>query len=316
MGQTLSLGAIGLYLSHAEAWPRLVDEGLEYGIIFEDDLRFFAPSFKTILQQLAPQDSPSLDRAYNGSLIYLQHCSCDSETPCWPRGCSSAPAYPYPKIKDVASNVVVPCTAAYVLSKGAARQLLQRAFPISEQLDRAFLNNVVMGLHRQLFEPAVAQVGAVWLSSDVQDVGIHEGDPEGYENESELCDLSPNKYAPYRGAYSDYASYSRRRSYSDYAYQRRRGSYGEYAYYRRRRGSYSDYAYYLRRRSYSDYAYHRRRSSYSGYAYYRRRRSHSDYASYRRRRSDDEATTKLESVVQRLDEATTRLESVVTLYRD
>eukprot|EP00928_Gymnodinium_smaydae_P020123 TRINITY_DN17777_c0_g1_i2.p1 TRINITY_DN17777_c0_g1~~TRINITY_DN17777_c0_g1_i2.p1 ORF type:complete len:486 (+),score=121.28 TRINITY_DN17777_c0_g1_i2:96-1553(+) len=156
----LSPGAIGCYLSHAMAWEQIVKRGLDYGLVFEDDTRHFAKGFGDAVK------SKVLERkGANGDIVYLQHCDASAN---WPRGSEVAPVEPStPHILD--SDLIVPCTAAYMISQKAARQLLRYAFPLSTQLDRALAGLAVRGLTRMRFEPALAQVGKVSEESDIQD---------------------------------------------------------------------------------------------------------------------------------------------------
>merc|ERR1719247_922970 len=43
----MTAGGIGLFLAHADAWQQIIKMKLDYGIIFEDDLTLFAPSFES-----------------------------------------------------------------------------------------------------------------------------------------------------------------------------------------------------------------------------------------------------------------------------
>lgn len=161
--EELSPGAVGLYLSHAKAWQRIKDEGLQFGLVFEDDLRFFSKYFK-----------PTIDMMLNfkivADIVYLQHCEDSSH---WPRGQGYTGYTPWgnPEPRTISMDEIVPCTAAYLLSHHAVDQLLKSAFPIESQLDRTLstkISNATVGLQRLILEPAVAQVGPESFHSNVQ----------------------------------------------------------------------------------------------------------------------------------------------------
>lgn len=156
----LSPGAIGCYLSHAMAWEQIVERNLDYGLVFEDDMRHFSKAFEGSVRSslIETKTSP-------GDIVYLQHCDSSSE---WPRG-SPTPPEGSSFVRHLDSDLIVPCTAGYMVSQRAARQLLHRAFPIKTQLDRAMAGDTVKGLSRLRFEPALAQVGNISMESDVQD---------------------------------------------------------------------------------------------------------------------------------------------------
>lgn len=159
----LSPGALGLYLSHAIVWKDIVDKKLSFGLVFEDDLRYFGagfePAVRQILESKPAQPIPDL--------AYFQHCE---DSAAWAPGFPQGP--PGTSVaREVMEDEIVPCTSAYLLSQRAAKQLLEKAFPISMQLDRALstaVNNATRGLRRLIFEPALAQVGPESYKSTVQ----------------------------------------------------------------------------------------------------------------------------------------------------
>jgi GR25 family glycosyltransferase involved in LPS biosynthesis len=154
----LSPGAIGCYISHAKVWEQIVSKDLDYGLIFEDDMRHFRPDFEKIVRT-GSLENPKAD----GDIVYLQHCSGQ-----WDRG-SDTPPEGMAELHKVDNDLIVPCTAGYLVSNKAARQLLQNAFPMQVQLDRAMAGSAVEGLSRLRYEPALAQVGNESAVSDVQE---------------------------------------------------------------------------------------------------------------------------------------------------
>merc|ERR1712083_830189 len=149
-----------------KAWQAIIDQNLDYGVIFEDDLRYFADNFEGLLHREVFQVDDPLAQARHG-IIHLQHCG---DNALWPRGSSRQPRRQATLKEVLNGDEVTPCTAAYVVSNRATHQLIQTAFPVKHQLDRAFVPSVIGDLPRFRFEPAIAQVGPEWLMSDVQDM--------------------------------------------------------------------------------------------------------------------------------------------------
>lgn len=107
----LSYGAVGCYLSHINIWKKLVNNDLDYIIIFEDDAN---PKFNfTELQQIIKNVPNDWDIIFFGG-IYND----------------------YNIIKD---NIVKLKrfyeTHAYIINKKGALKLLTNAFPIKKQID-------------------------------------------------------------------------------------------------------------------------------------------------------------------------------------
>jgi len=159
----LSPGAIGCYISHAKVWEQIVDRNLDYGLIFEDDMRHFGADFEKIVRNHTLENKKRDENA--GDIVYLQHCDSSAD---WDRG-SPTPPEEESILHELDSDLIVPCTAGYLISNSAARQLLYNAFPIKVQLDRAMAGSAIEGLRRLRYEPALAQVGNVSASSDVQE---------------------------------------------------------------------------------------------------------------------------------------------------
>jgi len=151
----LTPGAVGLFLSHAEVWKQIAESNLDYGVVFEDDLAYFTADFEDKVR------SGILENAsFQDDFVYLQECS---KASAWPRSGSLEASYTV-----LEAEQVVPCTAAYIVSKKAAGLLLTNAFPMSTQLDHALSGAVVSGLRRASYIPSLAQVGNHSLVSDVQ----------------------------------------------------------------------------------------------------------------------------------------------------
>lgn len=161
----MTAGGVGLFLGHADAWRRVVERRLDYGIIFEDDLSFYAPNFEVEVSAiLKSPDPPDWD------FLYLQQ-----DIPSWPKNT------PYPYKKEVTSRLqklsgLVPNTGAYIVTQLGAQKLLTGAFPATKQLD--YQITYVENLRRSALSPTVAQCNEhrsskfsdiVYRDSDVQD---------------------------------------------------------------------------------------------------------------------------------------------------
>lgn len=162
----LSLGAIGLYLAHAEAWQRIVDRDLDFGLVFEDDLVLYGKTFDRALRDIEKMSLSSWD------WVYLQSCKRDPGHPedSWPK--DGAEPKKMPELARC-SEIKVPCTGLYAVSRAGARKLMRDAFPIEQQLDLAVMS--MSSLARWRFVPPVAQVSenhTFWYDTDVQDYTI------------------------------------------------------------------------------------------------------------------------------------------------
>ncbi|CAK0807531.1 unnamed protein product [Prorocentrum cordatum] len=63
----MTAGGLGLYLGHAAAWRHILSAGLDFGLVFEDDLTLFAPSLPR--QRLrGPRRHRPADRPGGGAL--------------------------------------------------------------------------------------------------------------------------------------------------------------------------------------------------------------------------------------------------------
>jgi GR25 family glycosyltransferase involved in LPS biosynthesis len=133
----MTAGGVGLYLGHAAAWHHVVSKGLDYGMVFEDDLTLFANSFKRqVATILDGRDANSSD----WDLLYLQRCNDNT----WKKQrVDGDDSDTNPTHNEVAWSFVVklqegqqvPCTGAYIITQAGARRLLQEALPAREQLD-------------------------------------------------------------------------------------------------------------------------------------------------------------------------------------
>lgn len=178
----MTAGGLGLYLGHAAAWQHILSAGLDYGIVFEDDLTLFSPTFRdNVSAALAGHSSVAQNASgthASWDLLYLQRC----DDPAWskervwqksamPTGDHTA------RIVQLAPNATITCTGAYVLTREGALKLLEGALPARLQLDAQL--GRVPGLVRAALSPPVAQcqevfknkIGGSYRDTDVQNKG-------------------------------------------------------------------------------------------------------------------------------------------------
>lgn len=133
--EVASLGAVGASVSHASLWRKIVDSGVPYAVVFEDDARFDLDQLQ-LINELAPT-LPSeaevwLFGVYKPNLIHD----------------------PYPNSKW---SRVYHYTAAhaYVITRAAAQKFLEQVYPVEMHLDHymsvmSVLYDIPMVLHKDL----------------------------------------------------------------------------------------------------------------------------------------------------------------------
>jgi len=163
----MTAGGIGLYLAHADAWQQIIKMKLDYGIIFEDDLTLFAPSFESHVSSVLAKHDQVVNNSWSWDLLYLQR-----DNKAWPKRRASQnvpkdePRIPMgvyladPVVVPIDPGEVVPCTGAYILTRQGAEKLLSNSFPMHDQLDWQLGN--VPGLRRASFSPPVAQCWEIY----------------------------------------------------------------------------------------------------------------------------------------------------------
>jgi GR25 family glycosyltransferase involved in LPS biosynthesis len=132
-----TLGAIGCSISHGRAWRRFLASGAPYAIIMEDDAR---PDFATLqrIKEVAA-DLPSdtaiwLLGAYKPNLVYEAAAA----------GSDWSTVYQF-----TASH-------AYLITRAAAKKLLEQLYPIESHVDHymsamSVLYNLKMVMHKDVF---------------------------------------------------------------------------------------------------------------------------------------------------------------------
>lgn len=158
----MTAGGIGLYLGHADAWHRIISQNLDYGLIFEDDLTLFAPSFQdNVTAILATQPNASA-----WDMLYLQRCNDaawqkrrtyhDEDDDLMPKDFTHSVVVP------IGAHEEVPCTGAYILTRRGAKQLLRGALPARDQLD--FQLGKLSNFRRAAISPPVAQCHEIYAN--------------------------------------------------------------------------------------------------------------------------------------------------------
>lgn len=163
----MTAGGAGLYLGHADAWHQVVERGWDYGVVFEDDLTLYSPSFQGEVSRILAGG-----RRAPWDFLYLQQ-----DEPAWPKntGC------PYGRgvvPKEVPVSGLLTNTGAYVVTQRGAQKLLAGSFPASQQLDAEL--GKVPDLQRARLLPSVAQMDERVASSsgiDYRDTDVQNGAP-------------------------------------------------------------------------------------------------------------------------------------------
>lgn len=162
----MTAGGIGLFLGHAGAWQHVVDAGLDFGLVFEDDLTLFARGFS---RQVSDILEGREDTHASWDWLYLQRCgdkSWDKERSYWDSDDERASQHMdagWSSETLLAADASVPCTGAYIVTNTGARKLLEGALPASEQLDHQLTS--VPGLTRAALSPPLAQCAEVRKNS-------------------------------------------------------------------------------------------------------------------------------------------------------
>lgn len=172
----MTAGGAGLLLGHADAWRHVVDMDLDYGVIFEDDLTLFSPSFQPEVSRIL-----SGNQEEDWDWLYLQ-----LDVPSWLKNTEC----PYKKIiksteEPVLTGTIVPCTGAYVITRSGAEKLLASALPATDQLDSQLSN--VPRMRRASLNPIVAQcdekLTTEWGFVTYKDTDVQKGVPSKSEQD-------------------------------------------------------------------------------------------------------------------------------------
>jgi glycosyl transferase family 25 len=122
--QWLSNGAIGCALSHLKVYRKILDEGLDYALVMEDDV-LLKPEFSTWIRKFRPLPGQS-----DISLLYFV-----SWAPCLLIRESMQEFYPGIRLyqpKDAGQPITA---AAYIIKAEACRTMLQKLHPVAWAAD-------------------------------------------------------------------------------------------------------------------------------------------------------------------------------------
>ena len=125
MGGPLTPGSVGCGISHALAWKRLVDTGLPYGLILEDDTRVFYAHTVQIFEEALRVPS-------DWNMIQLQACM-DVRDPAkewWATDADGGLVATAKRVKIQLLEGAPNCLGAYLLSRAGAEYLLKNTFPL------------------------------------------------------------------------------------------------------------------------------------------------------------------------------------------
>mmetsp|Transcript_42158 Transcript_42158/g.65789 ORF Transcript_42158/g.65789 Transcript_42158/m.65789 type:complete len:413 (-) Transcript_42158:7-1245(-) len=161
----MTRGGIGLYFGHVDAWRKVWESNVDYGLIFEDDATLFSPRFEEEVSRIVARP---LNVAASWDFLYLQRCNDDlwlKERSDWSIGDTKLPKnLGKPALVRIMDRETVTCTGAYIITRSGAKKLLEGALPATMQLDYQLGN--VTGLRRAALSPPVAQCSEVITDSN------------------------------------------------------------------------------------------------------------------------------------------------------
>lgn len=149
----MTAGGVGVYLSHASAWRHVLDKGLEFGVIFEDDVVLYSPSFTAELYRILGGH-----QTWDWDFIYLQ-----LDVKSWPKS-NPCPFKSVQSSQELVTSGLIPNTGAYIVTRRGAAKLLQGAFPARMQLDAQL--GQVPTLKRAQLDPIVVQCSELTKVAD------------------------------------------------------------------------------------------------------------------------------------------------------
>jgi GR25 family glycosyltransferase involved in LPS biosynthesis len=135
--EVATLGAVGCSISHATIWRRLVASGAPYAIVMEDDARFTMAQLQAI--NLAAKTIPSTAQIW---LLGLYKPNMQREPL----------AGPWSRVHSFTAS------HAYVITRAAAKKLLEQVYPIDMHIDHymstmSVLYDIPMLIHDDVFLP-------------------------------------------------------------------------------------------------------------------------------------------------------------------
>ena len=135
--EVATLGAVGCSISHATIWRRIIASGAPYAIVMEDDARFTMAQLQAI--NLAAKTIPSTAQIW---LLGLYKPNMQREPL----------AGPWSRVHTFTAS------HAYVITRAAAKKLLEQVYPIDMHIDHymstmSVLYDIPMLVHDDVFLP-------------------------------------------------------------------------------------------------------------------------------------------------------------------
>lgn len=141
MGHMPRNGTIGCSLSHIRLWEEFLKTDYEYAFIFEDDVCFNPEQLKCVMEDVIKHhqlwDICSFELLHKGLPVSIK---------------SLVTGY-----RLSTYLVEITHTGCYIISRKAARQLLERALPIQIPIDHYFTRGWELGLRFTGVEPRLVQ---------------------------------------------------------------------------------------------------------------------------------------------------------------
>lgn len=162
----LTKGAIGCALSHINLWKNLVDSDKEYMLIFEDDIKIHPYLYKVMEKVMV-----LLSKLNSDIFLFYNTCPFNDKNTCYEETDISSVNVnkQHMTIDKVNYFWGLNC---YIISKKAAKILINSAFPIEKQLDH-YISDKIMSDNLNVYriKPNLVNNGG-FLSSDIQNICI------------------------------------------------------------------------------------------------------------------------------------------------
>jgi glycosyl transferase, family 25 len=114
----LTRAEVGVFLSHRAAWRRIIDDALDFAFIFEDDAQIDPPSFAALVE-FVTLERPAWD------YVLLPAQAMRNGTPVVSRGGLTLLRPDAPPLRAIAQ----------IVSRAAAKRLLERTLPFDRPID-------------------------------------------------------------------------------------------------------------------------------------------------------------------------------------
>jgi len=172
-GSVLSQGEVGIWLSHLTAWHDIVESGLPYALVLEDDVVLSADIASVLRNVLIALDGEDWDLvALDVGVPGHTHVGVETTRPFISERCIDAARQLYDK-GEVVARLSGGCAHASIggalISWAGAQKLTQNAFPVERPVD-TYVERLVRdgSLHAWASLPAVAHVDGRNTSDSVR----------------------------------------------------------------------------------------------------------------------------------------------------